>query len=60
MFHTEVSINSNNQNISKLLGQIMDFLAISRPSIDLRSTEFIINCQNLINMTSNFTYAVPF
>ena len=60
MFYTEVSINSNNQNMSKFLGQILDFLAISRPSIDLVSTEFITNCQNLINMISSFTYALPF
>ena len=60
MFQTKVYINSNNQKISKFLGQILDFLAISRPSIDLGSTEFITNCQNMINRTLNFTYAVPF
>ena len=60
MFHTEVSIKSNNHNMSKFLGPILDFLAISRPSIDLGSTEFITNYQNLINVTSKFTYAVPF
>ena len=60
MFHTEISINSNNQNISKFLRQILDFLAISRPSIDLGSIEFITNFKNLINMTSNFTYICCF